>query len=110
MSLDTLGSRERHVSLMERYGPLLNDHQREVLGLYVASDWSLAEIAQAHGVSRAAVHEGIRRSLQILEDAEARLGLLAEGERVREEKNAMAQELADLRRRLQRLEARLGVV
>lgn len=95
---------------MERYGALLNDHQREVLSLYLISDWSLAEIAQAKGVSRAAVHEGIRRALQALEDAEVRLGLLAEGERHREERTAMAQELADLRRRLQRLEARLSVV
>jgi predicted DNA-binding protein YlxM (UPF0122 family) len=96
MVLDTLGSRERQVALLERYGKLLTDHQRMVLELYLGSDWSLAEIASRQKVSRSAVHDLVRRSVQLLEDCERR--------------EAIAAELADLRRRMTRLEARLADV
>jgi hypothetical protein len=110
MTLDTLRSRERNVALLERYGRLLTDHQREILGLHLGSDWSLAEIASRQGVSRSAVHEGIRRSIQALEDSERRLGLLADEVRRRVARDAMAAELAELRRRVTRLEGRLADV
>src|SRR6202022_4705378 len=110
MALDTLRSREHRVALLERYGTLLTEHQRQVLDLYLGSDWSLAEIAARQRVSRSAVHDLIRRSVQVLEDSERRLGLLAEAERQREERGELAAELADLRRRISRLEARLADV
>jgi uncharacterized protein len=110
MALDTLRSREHNVALLERYGTLLTEHQREVLELHLGSDWSLAEIASRQGVSRSAVHDLIRRSVQLLEDSERRLGLLAEADRLREERRELAAELADLRRRITRLEARLADV
>jgi predicted DNA-binding protein YlxM (UPF0122 family) len=98
------------VALLERYGTLLTEHQREVLELHLGSDWSLAEIASRQGVSRSAVHDLIRRSVQLLEDSERRLGLLAEADRQREERRELAAELADLRRRITRLEARVADV
>jgi uncharacterized protein len=110
MALDTLLSREHNVALLERYGTLLTEHQREVLELHLGSDWSLAEIASRQGVSRSAVHDLIRRSVQLLEDSERRLGLLAEADRRREERRELAAELADLRRRITRLEARVADV
>jgi hypothetical protein len=110
MALDTLLSRERNVALLERYGSLLTEHQRETLGLHLGSDWSLAEIASRQGVSRSAVHDLIRRSVQALEESERRLRLLAEAERRREERRQIAAELADLRRRMTKLEARLADV
>ena len=110
MLLDTLSSRERNVALFERYGRLLTDHQREVLELHLDSDWSLAEIAARQQVSRAAVHDLIRRSLEALEDSERRLGLLAEAEQRARARQALAAEVAELRRRVTRLEARLADV
>ena len=110
MALDTLLSRERNVALLERYGNLLTEHQREVLDLYLRSDWSLAEIASRRRVSRSAVHDLIRRSVSVLEENERRLGLLAEAGRRREAREAIAGELADLRRRMSRLEGRLADV
>lgn len=110
MVLDTLGSRERQVALLERYGRLLTDHQRMTLELYLGSDWSLAEIASRQKVSRSAVHDLVRRSVQLLEDCEKRLGLLAEEETRARNREAIAAELADLRRRMARLEARLDGV
>ena len=83
MSLDTLQARSRYLALFDRYGALLTDHQREVLDLYLKSDWSLAEIAANQGTSRAAVHDIVRRSTRSLEEYERRLGLLAEAGRDR---------------------------
>jgi predicted DNA-binding protein YlxM (UPF0122 family) len=105
MALDTLQARSRFLALFERYGALLTDHQREVLELHLNSDWSLAEIANHGGTSRAAVHDLIRRSTQSLEDYEHRLGLLAEAGRRRRAIESVERDLSALKRRVARLEA-----
>jgi predicted DNA-binding protein YlxM (UPF0122 family) len=110
MILDILESRERQVELFERYGVLLTDHQRQVLELYLRSDWSLAEIARTQETSRAAVHDLVRRSAQTMEDYERRLGLLAKQEQQRADRSALAAELAGIRRRLARLEQEVARV
>jgi predicted DNA-binding protein YlxM (UPF0122 family) len=105
MGLDTLQARSRSLALFERYGALLTDHQRQVLDLYLKSDWSLAEIAAQHGTSRAAVHDIVRRSAGSLEEYERRLGLLAEAGRRRRAIAALEKELAGLKRHMARLDA-----
>jgi predicted DNA-binding protein YlxM (UPF0122 family) len=92
------------LALFERYGALLTDHQRDVVDLYLRSDWSLAEIAADHGTSRAAVHDIVRRSMLALQDYEKRLGLLAESARRRRALDAMEKELNGLKRRIAKLE------
>jgi predicted DNA-binding protein YlxM (UPF0122 family) len=104
MPLDTLQARGRTLALYERYGALLTDHQREVIDLYLRSDWSLAEIAAQHGTSRAAVHDIVRRSTLALQEYEAKLGLLSESARRRRALAAMERELNGLKRRIARLE------
>jgi predicted DNA-binding protein YlxM (UPF0122 family) len=107
MSLDTLQARSRFLALFDRYGSLLTDHQREVLDLYLKSDWSLAEIAANQGTSRAAVHDIVRRSTHSLEEYERRLGLLAEAGRRRRAIASLEREIAGLKRRMARLDATL---
>ena len=97
MALDTLQARGRTLELYDRYAALLTEHQREVMDLYLRSDWSLAEIAEHKGTSRAAVHDIVRRSTLALQDYEKRLGLLAESAQRR-------REIASLKRKLARLE------
>ena len=104
MALDTLQARGRTLSLYERYGALLTEHQRTVIDLYLRSDWSLAEIAAHHGTSRAAVHDIVRRSTHALQEYENRLGLLAESARRRRALEAMERELNGLKRRIAKLE------
>jgi hypothetical protein len=104
MALDTLQARGRSLALYERYGALLTDHQREVVDLYLRSDWSLAEIAVHQGTSRAAVHEVVRRSTTAMQEYERRLGLLAESARRRRALEALERELDGLKRRVVRLE------
>jgi len=90
--------------LYERYGALLTDHQREVVDLYLRSDWSLAEIAEHQGTSRAAVHDLVRRSTAAMLEYERRLGLLAESARRRRALEVLERELEGLKRRIVRLE------
>jgi len=104
LDLDTLDSRQRQVELFERYAPLLTEQQRDVLELYLRSDWSLSEIARSRDTSRAAVHDLVRRAAQTMEDYEGRLGLLVADQGRREARQALARDLADIRRRLVRLE------
>jgi predicted DNA-binding protein YlxM (UPF0122 family) len=104
MALDTLEARGRTLALYERYAALLTDHQREVVDLYLRNDWSLAEIANHQGTSRAAVHDIVRRSTLALEDYERRLGLLSESVRRRRALDALDRELDGLKRRVARLE------
>ncbi len=110
MLLDTLEARERQVALLERYDSLLTDHQRRIADLYLRRDLSLSEIAQREGVTRAAVHDLVRRSVLQLEGYERRLGLLAEAARRRRGREALTVELGELQRRLSRLESRLGSI
>jgi predicted DNA-binding protein YlxM (UPF0122 family) len=107
--LDALDSRQQRLALLDRYGGLLTDRQRRVLDLHLRKDWSLAEIASRRRTSRAAVHDLVRRSLVALEGYERRLGMLAEEQRQRSERAAVARELGRLRRRLDRLQGSLGV-
>ena len=107
MALDTLQERERQIDLLERYGTLLTRHQQEVLDLYLRRDWSLSEVAQQQEVSRAAVHDLVKRSVVALEDHERRLGLLAEREQRRIAREAISAELGQVRKRLVRLESDL---
>ncbi len=108
MALDTLQARGRHLALFERYGALLTEHQKEVVDLYLRSDWSLAEIAAHQGTSRAAVHDIVRRSVQALQEYERRLGLLAEAGRRRRAVEALEREVTGLQRRIARLEGALN--
>ena len=104
MPRDTLQARGRALALYERYGALLTAHQKEIVDLYLRSDWSLAEIAKHQGTSRAAVHDIVRRSTLALQEYERRLGLLSEAARRRRAVEALERELDGLKRRLSLLQ------
>lgn len=87
--------------LLDAYGTLLTDRQREALRLHLDEDWSVTELAQSMGASRAAAHDLLRRGTERLEELETQLGLcrkLATAEQRR----------AHLERRVQRLELQLA--
>ena len=70
--MDEIG---RKALLLDFYGPLLTDKQREIYDYAVGEDMSLGEIAETAGVSRQAVHDMIRRTDRLLADYETKLGL-----------------------------------
>lgn len=61
--------------LLDYYGGMLTDKQRQALTLHCEEDMSLGEIAQEAGVSRQGVHDMLTRAAQKLFDMEERLGL-----------------------------------
>lgn len=63
--------------LLDFYGDLLTEKQREIMTLYFNDDLSLSEIAADCGITRQAAHDTIRRTESILEEYERTLGLLA---------------------------------
>ncbi|WP_147641356.1 putative DNA-binding protein [Staphylococcus nepalensis] len=61
--------------LFDFYQALLTDKQRNYLELFYLQDYSLSEIADTFDVSRQAVYDNIRRTGDLVEDYEAKLGL-----------------------------------
>ena len=66
-----------HISLLfDFYGQLLTVRQRELVELYFQNDLSLGELAGEFGVSRQAIHDILKRAREMLEEYEAKLGLV----------------------------------
>ena len=72
MAEDTL----YNAMLLDFYGPLLTEKQREYFDLHYNSDYSLTEIAEDSGVSRQAVWDNITRARRTMEDMEQKTGLI----------------------------------
>ena len=61
--------------LLDFYGDMLTDTQREVVDAYYNEDLSLAEIAQDRDITRQGVRDSIKRAEAQLLEMEERLGL-----------------------------------
>jgi predicted DNA-binding protein YlxM (UPF0122 family) len=88
-----------HQRLLDVYGAVLTDHQREACRLHLDEDWSITELAEHLVCSRSGAYDLVRRALAQLKHLEERLGLCAELER----RDAVE---AELRGRLDVLERR----
>lgn len=64
--------------LLDVYGAMLTDHQREACRLRLDEDWSYAELAEHLGCTRSAAHDLVRRALTQLAHYEERLGHASE--------------------------------
>lgn len=62
--------------LYDFYGEMLTDRQKEVYEDYHLNDLSLAEVAEELEISRAAVHDNIKRSEKALKHLEDKLELI----------------------------------
>ena len=69
--------RVRLTELLDIYGGLLSDKQRQAMELWCDEDLSLSEIAEICGITRAGAHDRLVKSCAIIENAEKRLGLLS---------------------------------
>ena len=102
MSLD-IDRREDTLALLDVYGNLLTDAQREALRLHLVEDWSYAEIALAQGVSRAAAYDVVHRAETALKGYEAKLGVSAAGRQRESERTAVQARLDDLENEIRSL-------
>ena len=64
--------------LLDLYGALLTEKQRDMMEMYFHDDLSLSEVAEQYGISRQGVHDAIKRSEEALEEYESKLGLAAQ--------------------------------
>lgn len=62
--------------LIDFYGDVLTEKQREVMEQYYNDDLSLAEIAENFGITRQGVRDSIKRGEGILLDLEAKVGFV----------------------------------
>ncbi len=70
----------RYGILLQIYGELLTEKQREVVGLYYDYDLSLAEISENLNVSRQAVLDALRKACDSLRNYEEKLNILAKNQ------------------------------
>ncbi len=82
--------------LLDFYGELLTEKQREVCELHWNEDLSLAEIAEQVGLSRQGVWDCLRRAEAALRGFEAKTGLIRRFLERRAEIAAIRGELAEL--------------
>ena len=71
------------VHLLDFYGDLLTEKQRESLDYYYNDDLSLGEIAQEHGISRQGVWDNIRHAEASMRGIEEKTGLIRRFEATR---------------------------
>ena len=74
---DSLNQRVRDVLLFDNYGQRLTEKQRLACEMILMRDFSLAEAAEALGVSRQGVHDLITRAREHMEEYEKSFGLIA---------------------------------
>ena len=79
--------------LLDFYGPMLTDRQREILSLWCEDDLSLSEIASQEGISRQGAYDTVRTAEQRLRELEERLGLLSRYRRLTEGLGACLEEV-----------------
>ena len=89
-------SRVMRSMLLDFYGQLLTEKQRECFDLHFNEDLSLSEIAEQSGISRQGVWDNIRRAEATLRELEEKTGLVR---RVME----LERELEETREELRRL-------
>lgn len=68
--------RYKQTLLLDFYGELLTEKQKELCRMHLLEDWSLGEISETLGISRQGVSDGLHRALRLLEGTEAKLHML----------------------------------
>lgn len=75
--------------LFDFYGSLLTEKQQQIIKNYFYDDLSLSEIADNIGISRQGVYDHLHRSEENLDEYEAKLGLLAKYNKIRNNINEL---------------------
>ncbi len=89
--------------LIDYYGNMLTEKQREVAEWYYNEDLSLAEIAEHTGITRQGVRDSIKRAETQLLDCEDKLGLCARFKKMQEALDEIAEQASYLQEESDRL-------
>lgn len=79
--------------LIDFYGEMLSEKQREAMDLYYNEDLSLSEISDITGLTRPGVRDRLVKSEAILKNLEDKLGLLKRFEEMKDEISEIVSEL-----------------
>lgn len=82
--------------LLDFYGKVLTDKQRELMEQYYDEDLSLGEIADNFGITRQGVRDAIKRGENTLLDLEAKLGFAARYQAIQQNLEQMEQLTKDI--------------
>ena len=85
----------RYCLLLDFYGEVLSENQREMMDLYYNEDFSLSEIADEIGITRQGVRDAVRRAEESLDTLEEKLGLIARFDRLRSQRAEIRTLLCD---------------
>ena len=85
-------SRLMRSMLLDFYGELLTEKQRECFDLHYNEDLSLSEIAEQSGISRQGVWDNIKRAEASLQSIEEKTGLIRRFSESRRELEALAKQ------------------
>ncbi len=96
--------------LLDFYGQLLTDRQREIADLYWSDDLSLGEIAEITGLSRQGVRASLEKTRTILGTYEEKLGLAQRFSRAQELTEQLQRELTLPRPDTERLRELCGML
>lgn len=83
--------------LLDYYGSLLPDKQRELTELYYNEDLSLSEIAENEGITRQGVRDSIKRAESTLASIEEKLGLVLRLESIASEMDRLEASITALK-------------
>jgi len=79
-----LRDREMESLLLDYYGDLLTNHQKQILDEYFNEDLSMNEIAENLSISKSAVQDLIKRSLVQLKNYEKALKMIEHDRKIKE--------------------------
>ena len=82
--------------LLDFYGDILSERQKEMLDLYYNDDLSLSEIAENYNISRQGVRSILKKGENILVNMEEKLHLAQRFSVVQEKSNKIANELENI--------------
>ena len=89
-----------HISLLlDFYGELLSERQREIMDYYYGEDLSLSEVSALTDITRQGVRDALRRSENILLETEAKLGLVARFSSQKEDLSYIVSRLEEIKAR-----------
>lgn len=71
------------IMLLDFYGDMLTEKQRDFISFYYNDDLSLAEIAENVGITRQGVRDAIKRAESLLTEMEERVGFVARFEQIK---------------------------
>ena len=95
-NIASVSSLERSVEmslLLDFYGEMLSDKQREAMNLYYNEDLSLSEIAAITSLTRPGVRDRLVKSGEILKNLEDKLHLAARFREIRDMTDALVDKL-----------------